>query len=248
MVLRIYDDLSAWYPLLDPVEEHEAEADAFHQAFQRGIQGEARTLLELGSGAGNNAFFLKRHYHCTLSDLAEGMLGLSRQLNPDCIHHHADMRTLRLGTTFDAVLVHDAIVYMTTEEDLRRAFQTAFEHTRPGGAAVVAGDYYREDFRENWEVYQAGEADFELRCMEWTWDPDPNDTVYQVDYAFLARKGGELRAVHDRHFEGLFPRATWERLLQEVGFELTVFQRPIGECTTGETDQVFLCRRPVNRL
>ena len=29
------------------------------------------------------------------------------------------MRSVRLGRTFDAVFVHDAIAYMTTEDDLR---------------------------------------------------------------------------------------------------------------------------------
>ena len=42
------------------------------------------------------------------------------------------MRTLRLATTFDAVFVHDAVCYITTEEDLRAVADTAFVHTRPG--------------------------------------------------------------------------------------------------------------------
>jgi hypothetical protein len=37
------------------------------------------------------------------------MLGLSRALNPECEHLAGDTRTLPLGRTFDAVLVHDAI-------------------------------------------------------------------------------------------------------------------------------------------
>ena len=41
------------------------------------------------------------------------MLELSRTLNPDCEHLEGDMRTLRLGRTFDAVLIHDAVMYMT---------------------------------------------------------------------------------------------------------------------------------------
>ena len=46
-----------------------------------------------------------------------------------------DLRTLRLGRSFDAVLVHDAVMYMTSERDLRSMAVTAFQHTRPGGAA-----------------------------------------------------------------------------------------------------------------
>ena len=50
------------------------------------------------------------------------------------------MRTVRLGRTFDAVLVHDAIDYMTTEADLRAAVETAYAHCRPGVALFVPDD------------------------------------------------------------------------------------------------------------
>ncbi len=56
------------------------------------------------------------------------------------------MRTLRVGWTFDAVFVHDAVCYMTTEADLRRAMETAWVHCRPGGAVLFAPDYVRENF------------------------------------------------------------------------------------------------------
>jgi hypothetical protein len=49
-----------------------------------------------------------------------------------------------------------------------------------------------------------------LRYLEWTWDPDPEDDTYVVDYAFLLRDGdGSVRVEHDRHIEGLFSRAQW---------------------------------------
>ena len=46
----------------------------------------------------------------TLVDLSDGMLAVSRQLNPECEHHLGDMRTVRLGRTFDAVWVTGRIV------------------------------------------------------------------------------------------------------------------------------------------
>jgi trans-aconitate methyltransferase len=95
----------------------------------------ATTLLELGSGGGNNASYLKRWFTLTLVDASPGMLKASRRLNPECEHVRGDMRTARLGRTFDRVFIHDAIMHMTSEADLVRALRTAFIHTRPGGAA-----------------------------------------------------------------------------------------------------------------
>ena len=76
-------------------------------------------MLELGSGGGNNASHLKRRFQLTLVDRSPEMLAVSRRLNPECEHVEGDMRTVRLGRTFDAVFVHDAIAYITTEDDLR---------------------------------------------------------------------------------------------------------------------------------
>ncbi len=239
--LALYNELVPWYRLLDPTEEHREEAEVFTAAFKRVVQGACGTLLELGSGAGNNAFHMKRHFQCTLADPSEPMLASSRDINPTCEHLVGDMRTLRLDRTFDAVLVHDAVVYMASEADLLAAAQTAFVHTRPGGAALFAPDCVRETFRESTGLFEGDDDDLSLRCVEWCWDPDPEDDQCVVEYAYLLRRGTEMKAVHDRHIEGLFSRSTWLRILTSVGYEVEMIDRPIGE---GETDRVFLCRRP----
>ena len=241
MKALLYNELVSWYRFLDPFEDHGEEADAFIEAFDRAVTPRPETLLELGAGAGHNGFHLKRRYRCTLTDVSPAMQGLSRELNPECEHIAGDMRTLRLDRTFDAVLVHDAIVYMTTEADLAAAAATAFIHTRPGGAAIVAPDCVAETFAEHTELYEGGDGKRELRAMEWSWDPHPSDDTYTVEYAFLLRDGSDVRAVHDSHVEGLFPRATWVRILTEAGFEVETMRRPIGD---GAHDDVFLCRRP----
>ena len=133
MTPLLYDELVPWYRLLDPPEDHADEAASYLAALDSALPPGAATLLELGAGAGHNALFLKPRFRCTLSDLSPGMQQLSRELNPDCEHVLGDMRTLRLGRSFDAVFVHDAIGYMTTPEDLLAALTTAFVHTRPGG-------------------------------------------------------------------------------------------------------------------
>ena len=80
-----------------------------------------------------------------LVEPSAGMRSVSRRLNPECEHIDADMRSLRLAREFDAVFVHDAVCYMTTEADLRMAMQTAFVHCRAGGVALFAPDYVREN-------------------------------------------------------------------------------------------------------
>src|SRR4029450_2167886 len=107
-----------------------------------------REVLELGSGGGNNASYMKRAFSMTLVEPADGMRELSRRLNPRCEHVKGDMRHVRLGRAFDAVFLHDAVMYMTTEDDLRAALETVAVHLAPDGVALVAPDATRETFSE----------------------------------------------------------------------------------------------------
>ncbi len=218
-VPKLYDQLASWWPLLSRPADYVEEA-AFYADTLRG-DGDlpADTLLELGSGGGNNASYLKQHFVMTLVDPSPGMLAESRALNPGCEHLAGDMRTIRLDRVFDRVFIHDAICYMTSLDDLRRAMVTAFVHCRPGGAALFAPDHVRETFRPGTDSGGHDGRDRGLRYLEWTSDPGPDDSTYVVDYAYMLReRDGGVRVEHDRHVEGLFARADWMRMLTEVGF------------------------------
>jgi hypothetical protein len=133
------------------------------------------------------------------------------------------MRTLRLGRIFDVVFIHDAISYLTTEDDLRQAIETAAVHVRPGGVVILTPDATTEIFKPSTDHGgHDGDDGRSLRYLEWTLAPDPpGGTTYVTDYAIVARgPGDELRVVHDRHTLGLFPEATWKRLIAEAGLEL----------------------------
>src|SRR5437763_1312885 len=81
-----------------------------------------------------------------------------------------------------------------------------------------------------------------IRFLEWYWDPDPNDHTYVVDFLYLLREpNGEVRTVHDRHIGGLFPRATWQRLIEQAGFEFSSAERPV---LPGEMGEIFVGVKP----
>jgi trans-aconitate methyltransferase len=129
--------LADWWPLLSPPPDYREEAGIYREHLQAGSDGDrVLTLLELGSGGGNNASFLKQWFAMTPADVSPQMLAHSRALDPECEHILGDMRTLRLGRSLDRVFIHDAICYMTAIEDLRQAIETAFVHCRPGGERV----------------------------------------------------------------------------------------------------------------
>ena len=218
-----YSELAQYWPLISPVEEYEREANELLRLV-RERRPTARTLLELGSGGGHLAHYLARHVECHLSDLSEAMLEVSRSLNPACAHTLGDMRTLDLGATFDVVLAYDAIDYMTTEEDLRAAFATAWRHTAPGGLACFLPDEVTENFEPGTDVSGSDAPDGRgARLFEWSEPVAPGETAAKVHYSFLVRdRDGTMRSHYEPHLYGLFPRATWDRLLAECGFDVEV--------------------------
>jgi hypothetical protein len=152
------------------------------------------------------------------------MLEVSRRLNPECEHILGDMRTLRLDRRFDAVFVHDAIEYMTTEQQLREAIETASTHCMPGGLVVLVPDHTAETFDGSTDHGGSDEPDGRgARFLQWSWDPDPADTTIRTEYSFVLRRAdGTVEAVHETHLTGLFSRDVWRGLLDEAGLETSI--------------------------
>jgi hypothetical protein len=117
-------------------------------------------------------------------------------------------------------------------------------HCRPGGAALFAPDFVRENFRPSTDCGGHDNQTHGLRYLEWTWDPDPADTTYVVDYAYLLRGPDRAtRVEHDRHVEGLFGRGDWLRLLSEAGFQASAVQLQHSALEPG-SHEVFIAKRP----
>lgn len=234
-----YDKLAGWWPLISPPSEYAEEAAFFLSLLAETTALPSATLLELGSGGGNNAVHMKPAFSSvTLLDLSEHMLAVSRDLNPDCEHVQGDLRTVRLGRTFDVVFVHDAIDYMTTVEDLEQALQTLFIHCKSGGIAVLVPDNLRDTFASSTDHGGEDGEGRSVRFLEWTYDPDESDTTYTTDYVFVLREEGQpVKVEYDQHVGGLFRLDQWLALLAQVGFNAEFVIDPYAR-------HVFVAHKP----
>lgn len=227
---HIYTDLADWFHLLTAPADYREEAAFYLARLTEAATRPIETILELGSGGGNNASHMKRHATLTLTDRSPAMLELSRSINPECEHIVGDMRTIRLNRRFDAVFVHDAIDYLTTEEDLRAAITTAALHCRPGGAVLLAPDEVVETFRPVNESGGHSEENRSLRYESKTWDPEPTDSTYLMEMTYrLSEHGLPEEQIEEVHELGLFARSTWLAAMRAAGLSPSIIASEHGE-------------------
>jgi ubiquinone/menaquinone biosynthesis C-methylase UbiE len=234
---KLYSELAGWWQVFSPTADYVDEAAFFHKLF---AAAGAKTLLELGAGGGNIAFYLKKDFTLTLTDIAPEMIEMSKLQNPECEHVIGDMRSLSLDKSFDGVFIHDAIMYMLDEDDLSKVFNTAYRHCNPGGLVVVAPDCTKETFQAStdYEGHDAGNRS--VRYLQWITDDNPDDTIFNYDFIIALKEKADLRTVVDRQICGVFSRQTWLDLLEKAGFTPEAVPDTSTEGEVNERVEVFI--------
>lgn len=146
--MSVFGRYSRYYDLLYRDKDYQGETDFVHGVLTRHVRA-GGNLLELGCGTGRHAALLAgKGYAVHGVDRSTEMLKAAQQraaqmpkLASPPVFSQGDVRDLRLGKTFDAVvaLFHVAS-YQTANDDLLAMFTTAATHLKPGG--VFFFDYW----------------------------------------------------------------------------------------------------------
>lgn len=148
---NVFSEYAQYYDLLYRDKDYVGEADYVHRLIQRCLPG-ARTVLELGSGTGRHAAMLaKQSYAVHGIERSEEMLCHARALAETKRHipgwpvptfTHGDIRTTRVGRTFDAAIsLFHVISYQVANDDLLAAFRTARAHMSKEGVFLFDAWY-----------------------------------------------------------------------------------------------------------
>lgn len=243
---RLYGDLAWTWPIISPVGNYIEETELFSKLIRENSKIEVKTILHLGCGGGHNDYNFKKDFKVTSADISEDMLSLAKKLNPEVDYKFGDMRTIRLGERFDAVTILDSINYIKTVEDLQRTFITTYEHLKPGGVFLTFVEQFAGQFKQNNTTCSThSQGDVEITFIENYYDPDPNDTSYEVTFIYLIRIGGKLEVYTDQHLCGIFKLETWLKLLKEVGFKIIQNKFEHSTFIKGESYPILICIKPL---
>ncbi len=143
--MKVFEDYARYYNLLYKDKNYTAESCFVLERIQA-CKSMPTTLLDLGCGTGKHALEVARQgISVTGIDMSQTMLAMGKkELQQESLAalprillpqlQHGDVRSIRLGQTFDAVtsLFH-VMSYQNTEEDMLAALETAKSHLNPGG-------------------------------------------------------------------------------------------------------------------
>ena len=183
---RLHGDLAWVWPFVSPPEDYVEEVESFRRRF-----------ADRGVTCGARVL----HLGC---------------VNPEVEYLPGDIRSVRLGRTFDAVLLHDASAYMTSQEQLLQAYETAAAHLEIGGVMVTPPEELRSRFvQHRSSIHTRTIGDLTVTTVEMDYDPNPSDSSFEKTFIFAIREGKSLRVewdVSDLPADEEFPLVTAVRI------------------------------------
>lgn len=217
-----FDAYGRYYDLLYRDKDYVAEVDYIASLLERaGIAGPE--LLEFGSGTGKHARLLaERGYRVTGIERSAEMVSQALPF-PGVSYQQGDIRTVRLGRTFDAVLsLFHVVSYQTTNADVQAVFARAAEHLAAGGLFVFDVWYSPAVYAQRPAVRVkrlSGDGVEITRLAE----PAlyPNDNRVDVHYTIFARETatGTVHTLTETHPMRHFSLPELDLLAAGAGFE-----------------------------
>lgn len=222
-----FQEYARYYDLLYRDKDYAGEVQYVHHLIQAHLP-EAQSILNLGCGSGRHDRELARlGYRVTGVDLAEEMLVSARreaQGNEKLAYHLGDVRSVRLGQKFDAVVsLFHVMSYQVTGTDLLAALATAREHLKPGGLFVF-DCWYGPGVLTDRPGVRVKELEDDTLQITRIAQPTmhPNENLVDVNYHLIIRDkaGGQLYDIKEVHRMRYLFLPEVEQMLGASGLEL----------------------------
>jgi ubiquinone/menaquinone biosynthesis C-methylase UbiE len=214
-----FHELARYYDLLNASKDYERESNQLDSLAQKFSVRPPRRWLDVACGTGRHLASLTRRYEVTGLDLSREMLRVARRRLPGVPLHRGDMRTFRLGHSFDVVsCLYSAIGHLDSPREVQAAFANFYRHLDPGGVALVEPWIEPDLFRPGYvhlATYQGPEGLIARMAFS---EKRANRSL--VHYHFLiGHQGKGVRFFDERETGLLLSREELVGLMSRVGFK-----------------------------
>lgn len=250
--MSVFNGYAGIYDLLYRDKDYAGETDYLQQLFQSYCP-DARTVLNLGCGSGRHDRCLaEKGYAVTGVDFSEEMLRAARDsavAGTALDYHNGDVRSIRLGKTFDAVVsLFHVMSYQQTNKDLEAAFTTACCHLKPSGTFIF-DCWYGPGVLTDRPAMRLKELEDENIRVTRIAQPVmyPNENSVDVNYQVFIRnkQTGDVHEVQETHRMRYLFLPEIRQLLSDTGFELLASEEWLSGKPLGfeSWNAVFVCRK-----
>lgn len=217
---KLYGEWAFIWEALTPDDAYCDEALLYWSLLNDGRTTAIQSLVELGSGGGYLAQHLDQPKHLILIDQSEVMLALSKKRNPSAVHLCADMCHADYGHRADAVLIHDAIMYLTSREAVAACLRNAIRQLNPKGRILIVPDLLKETFFENIVSGEGQIQERHVHLTEWRWKPEMDGNAFKVAFSALMRHAEAVQSLFEVHEMAYLSYLEWLELFNELGLRV----------------------------
>lgn len=196
-------------------KDYQAEARTIQQLIHTTSPVCGNTLLDVGCGTGEHIRHLQKDYLVTGVDSSAAMLAIARSKLPDVPFHQADMRSFRLGRTFDIVLsLFSAIGYIVSIDDLLEALSCICSHLRTGGILILEPWYTPDSFELHDGDHFGAEVGFKACRLSAS---SMSGRVVTIESHLLVKDESRTQHFVSTHQFGLFTQSEITEVLKQCG-------------------------------
>lgn len=130
----MYTVYSKYYDQLETTSQEVVEfiSDRIQKYFP-----EAKSLLEIGCGTGNNMISLKEKFEVSGLDISKEMLTLAKKKLPTLKFFIGDMSSFKISEKFDVIIsIYDSINHLDELSKWKTCFKSVYEHLNTKGLFV----------------------------------------------------------------------------------------------------------------
>jgi SAM-dependent methyltransferase len=208
-------------------KDYEAEARQIDEIVKERFPG-ASSLLDVACGTGGHLAHLQEAYEVVGLDIDPGMLDQARRRLPDVELVEGDMRTVRLGRQFDAVIcLFSSIGYMRSPEELTEAARTMAEHLGPGGVLIVDGWVRPDNWFDPGIIHsETARTDSMIVVRSSRSERRGNKTLLEMHHLVTTLQ--RIDHFVDHHELTLFSANEYERAFTDAGLTVEVIPSPMA--------------------